>query len=381
MKKDISIYVHIPFCNSRCNYCAFVSKVGTDEEKQTYIKDLISEIKMRAKEYNEYFSVRSIFIGGGTPSCLNNYEIRDVLSCLYKSFSVRNNAEITIEVNPNSLTKTKIREYILSGVNRFSIGLQSGNNKLLKQMGRTHTLSDFDNAISNLREQGISNINADIIIGYPNQTLKDVEESVKHLLELKLPHVSCYMLQVEEKTKLKALVDNGSLYITPEEKIITMYNSVVKMLKANGYNRYELSNFSKPGFESYHNKVYWQGLDYLGFGVSAHSLISNVRFCNTQSILEYNRCINQIKKPPVESAKQLTVEEQKEEMIMLSLRTTEGLNTELYNMRFNENFIAKRKDKIANLIKNGYIVLSADKVLKPTDKGYLVLNRIIYELV
>ena len=199
MKKDLSLYVHIPFCNSKCNYCAFVSKVGTESEKDAYVKDLISEIKMRAQEYNQYFAVASIYIGGGTPSCMENYAIRDILTCIYKNFNVKNSAEITIEVNPNAVTKQKIREYILAGVNRFSVGLQCASKKILAAMGRTHTVEDFDKTIAAIRDQGISNISSDLIIGYPTQTLKDVQESVKHLLDLfHIFQFICFKLKREQ---------------------------------------------------------------------------------------------------------------------------------------------------------------------------------------
>lgn len=380
-KKDLSLYIHIPFCNSKCNYCAFVSKVGTEEEKLSYLKDLLAEIKMRAKEYRDYFKIASIYIGGGTPSCMNNFEIRDILACIYKNFSVKNTAEITIEINPNVVTKTKVREYILAGINRFSIGLQSTNEKVLKNMGRTHTVKDFEDTIQNLRDQGISNISADIIIGYPGQTIKDVDESLKYLIAKNIPHISCYMLQVEENTKLKALVDKGVSHIVPEEKLVAMYNNVLNTLRANGYDRYELSNFAKPGFLCYHNQVYWKRTDYLGFGVSAHSYVSGVRFSNTESIPEYHRCIQSLNKPPVSAANELSVEEKKEEFIMLSLRTNNGIDTQAYEVEFGEKFLPTRKAKVAALIKGGFIILDPNGVIKATDKGFLVLNRLIYELI
>jgi oxygen-independent coproporphyrinogen-3 oxidase len=381
MKTEISLYVHIPFCNSKCSYCAFVSKVGTDEEKASYTKDLLSEIKLRAKEYSEYFTVKSIFIGGGTPSCLNNYEIRDILDCIYKSFSVKNNAEITIEVNPNSLTKTKIREYILAGVNRFSIGLQTTSDKLLASMGRTHSLADFDNVVKDLRDQGMSNINADLIVGFPGQTQKDLEDAIKHMLNLKIPHLSCYMLQVEDRTRLKTLVDRGLLQPLSDETVADMYSYMARTLKNAGYVRYELSNFALPGFASIHNQTYWNRTEYLGFGVSAHSYVAGVRFSNTESISQYHNMLAVENKPPVVMAKELTKEEKEEETIMLSLRTANGLDTKAYEAEFGESLLASKKDKLAMLIKTGFLTLDTMGVIKVTDKGFLVLNRIIYELV
>lgn len=380
-KRDLSLYIHIPFCNSKCNYCAFVSKVATEEEKSQYIQDLLAEIKLRATEYRDYFKIASIYIGGGTPSCLNNFEIRDILGCIYKNFSVKNTAEITIEINPNSVTKSKIREYILAGINRFSIGLQCANAKVLKNMGRTHTVADFTQTVNNIRDQGISNISADIIIGYPNQTIKDVDETLRHLLSLNIPHISCYMLQVEENTRLKSLVDSGKTKIVEENALVNMYNHVLSTLRSYGYDRYELSNFAKPGFRCYHNGTYWNRTDYLGFGLSAHSYISNVRFSNTESFAEYHRCLYSLKKPPVKNANELTKAERQEEFIMLSLRTKEGIDTKKFEEEFNKNFISSRKDKIATLIKNGYIILDTNGVIKATDKGFLVLNRLIYELI
>lgn len=380
IKKSISLYVHIPFCEKKCNYCAFVSHVGAEEEKTQYVKDLIAEIKMRAKEYSQYFSVKSIFIGGGTPSCLNNYAIRDILSCIYKSFSVQNSAEITIEVNPNTVNRTKIREYILAGVNRISMGLQSSSNKVLKSMGRLHTQEDFTNAVNIMREQGLSNINADIIIGYPGQTQKDVQTTVDYLINMEIPHISCYMLQVEDHTPLKKMIDTKILESISEEKVLNMYNAVLNTLKSSGYHRYEVSNFAKLGFDSKHNKSYWDRSDYLGFGVAAHSYVSGVRFSNTTSIIKYHKMVAEENKPPVETAKELTKQEKKEEFIMLSLRTSKGLSTKEYEKEFGENFVASKKAKLASLIKGGFLTLSPDGIIRATDKGYMVLNKIILEL-
>ena len=230
-KNNLSIYVHIPFCNSKCAYCSFVSVVGSDEEKKRYFDNLVTEIKLQSKNYRQFYSVGSIYIGGGTPSCLDYYFIRDLLSSIYKNFSVKNTAEITIELNPGTIDKNKVREYILSGVNRFSVGLQSINPKILRAMGRTHTPEDFDKAISTIREFGIKNISSDMIIGYPKQTLTDVKETLMYLIEKDVPHISIYMLQVEEGTALKKMVDNNSVALPEEDLVIKMYNYVSELCK------------------------------------------------------------------------------------------------------------------------------------------------------
>ena len=380
-KKSLSIYVHIPFCNSKCDYCSFVSMVASPEEKHRYVTNLMNEIKLQSKNYREFYSVSSIYIGGGTPSCLDNYYIRDLLSCIYKNFAVKNSAEITLEINPNSVDQTKIREYIMSGINRFSIGLQSISAKVLKSMGRTHSLADYKKSVDIIREFGVKNISTDIIIGYPNQKLIDVKETINYLIKLGIPHISAYMLQVEKGTKLKKLVDNGSLGVPDDDTVVKMYDTVVDILTKNGYKRYEISNFAKPTYESYHNKVYWKRKDYLGVGLAAHSYIDGTRFANTENLTEYNEKLEKSFTIPTKYSKTLTTEEKKEEAVMLSLRTSDGLDLDAYKNEFGENFLAKKKDKIAELIKNKFLILTKENKLVCTNSGYLVLNKLVLELV
>jgi len=381
MKKDLSLYIHMPFCSSKCNYCSFVSEVRKDKDKVAYIDALKKEIVYRAEEYREHYNIKTIYIGGGTPSTMQLGQIKDVLSTIYKNFSVYSDAEITIELNPVSATPEKVYEYILAGINRFSIGLQCTNGKVLKAMGRTHTVSDFDSLIKNLRDNGISNINADIMIGYPGQTLEDVNESLRHLIDLKIPHISTYMLQVESGTNLERMVDTGVVYLPEEKIVINMYNTTSNMLRKAGYDRYELSNFALPGFASKHNNVYWDRTDYLGVGVSSHSYICGVRFSNTSSIDNYISIINDKKKPPVSHAHKVTKKEMKEEMIMLSLRTIDGLSVEKFKSEFGENILETKNKELTSLVKLGLVIIDNDNNIKCTDKGYLVLNRIILELV
>lgn len=380
-KNNLSIYVHIPFCESKCSYCAFNSVVASASDKKRYINDLVAEIKLQSQIYRKNYSVSSIYIGGGTPSCLDHYIIRDLLQTIYKSFPVKNTAEITVEINPKTLDKNKVREYILAGVNRFSIGLQSTNPKILKSMGRLHTIEDYQKTVDMIREYGIKNISTDIIIGYPDQKLSHVRDTVMYLIKLGIPHISVYMLQVEEDTKLKILVDNGAVAVPSDDDVVEMYNLVFNLLTLNGYNRYELSNFAKPGYECFHNTVYWDRKDYLGLGVSAHSYISGKRFANTDSIVEYAEKIEKLKQLPVSSVKSLSTQEMKEEFIMLSLRTSHGLSLDEYKKEFGENFLVSRKEIVAKLIKGEFLILTNDNRLVCTNKGFLVLNQVILELV
>lgn len=379
-KNELGVYVHIPFCDSKCSYCSFVSAVGTSAEKKEYFTNLIGELKIQTVKSRKNCSVSSIYIGGGTPSSMDYYYIRDLLSCIYKNFPVKNSAEITIEINPNSVDKNKIREYILAGVNRFSIGLQSTNPKILKDMGRQHKVADFERAVKMIREFGIKNISADVIIGYPKQKLIDVKDTIAYLTKLGIPHISTYMLQVEEGTPLKRLVDNGSIGVPDDDVVIDMYKYVSLALESAGYNRYELSNFAKEGFESEHNKIYWTRKNYIGIGLSAHSYINGIRIANTTSMKEYARKVSEKGELPIESSKVLSLEEKKEEFIMLSLRTSEGLDLAEYKDEFNENFLQKRKAIVAEMIKNELLILTQDNRLVCTTEGFLVLNKIILEL-
>ncbi len=380
MKKELSLYIHIPFCNSRCNYCNFVSFVASEQEKLRYVECLKKEIMIRAKEYNKFFTIKTIFIGGGTPSCLINGAIKDILQTIYKHFTVKNDAEITIELNPNTATKEKIEEFVISGVNRFSIGLQCISPLVLKNMGRTHTLDDFNNAVSLIREQGISNINADMIVGYPGQSEKDTVETAKYLVSKNIPHVSAYILSVEQGTPLQFMIDNGTQKLPKEEKLLKTYQAVVNTLSEAGYIRYEVSNFAKPGFVCKHNLTYWTRNEYLGLGVSAHSYIDGVRFFNTENLQSYCQCLETKNKAPVSSVTKLTTSEKKEEAIMLSLRTNEGLSTKAYEEEFHENFLAKHKEQLASFIKLGLLTIDREGNIKATAKGFLVLNKLILEL-
>lgn len=380
MKKEISLYLHIPFCNSKCNYCSFVSHVGTEEEKMRYVDCLKKEIVSRAKEYNKFFTVKTIFIGGGTPSSLKVGAIKEILQTVYRHFTVKNDAEITIELNPNTATKAKIQEYAISGVNRFSIGLQCISPQVLKNMGRTHTVEDFQNAITLIREQGISNINADMIIGYPGQSEKDVVETAKFLISKNIPHVSAYILSVDDGTPLQFMIDKGTKKLPKEEKLLKAYQSVVETLTNSGYVRYEISNFAKEGFSCKHNLTYWNRKDYLGLGVASHSYIDGVRFSNTENISVYCDFLETKGRAPVSMVTKLTKEEKMEEFVMLSLRTKDGLNTDEYEKEFGRNFLADNKEKLATFFKMGLLTMDKNNNIKATEKGFLVLNKIILEL-
>jgi len=379
MRKPLSLYIHIPFCNSKCAYCNFVSKVGTHNEKTRYTANLIEEIRIRAKEFNPRYEISTIYIGGGTPSCLDPKAISLILNEIYNRFTVRNQAEITIEANPESVTREKAEIYASRGVNRVSMGLQCVDNSILELMNRKHTVADFENAVKIFKSVGITNISADIILGYPNQKVEYVERTINKLISLDIPHISAYMLQIEEGTALANSVSGKKLIVPTEKETILMYKKAVDKLTAAGYIRYEVSNFAKIGFRSKHNQTYWDRGEYLGLGVSAHSFVDGVRFANYESIEKYTECIER-GKLPVESFDKVAKEDAKEEYIMLKLRLGDGMDLVEYKKLFNEDFVTSHKNKIEELIKLKLIKLADDHICA-TDAGFLVLNRIILEFV
>ena len=382
MRKGLSLYIHIPFCNSKCNYCNFTSFVSNDEIKNRYVASLKKEIAIRGKEFSAQYEVTTVYIGGGTPSSLPNGLIKGVLQEVYKHFVVKNDAEITIEVNPNTLTKEKIAEYLFAGINRVSMGLQCASNSVLKNMGRTHTLEDFLKCVQMLREQGLTNISADVILGYPEETLADVKMTIEVLLKLGIPHISTYMLQVEEGTPLSFKINHKSTKLPDEEKVVDMYNFCVDRLSKAGFERYEVSNFAKPGFRSKHNEVYWKRYNYLGLGLGAHSFLRHQRFANTKDLPAYVTYLDYKSEVPVVDAKRLTKEEEQEEWIMLMLRRSDGLDADAYKKEFGENIFVTKKNALAMLIKNGLVIINMqNNHIIATNKGFLVLNKIIEALV
>lgn len=380
MRKDLSLYIHIPFCESKCIYCNFVSSVETPDKQKQYEQCLLSEIKLRAKQYNPLYTIRTIYIGGGTPSCLTAGVIKRILSTIYLNFTVQNDAEITIEVNPNTITEEKVQEYIAAGVNRVSIGLQCAQGGLLKFLGRKHTYADFEKCVKLFRARNLNNISVDIIIGLPKQSQDDVKTTVTNLIKLNIPHISAYMLSVEDETPLKEMVDNQQVFLPKEKETIKMYALTASLLKKAGYTRYEVSNFAKPGYKSKHNQVYWNRQDYLGLGLAAHSYIHPVRMANTDELDEYISFMEQ-NKIPLSDAEKISTEEAKEECVMLSLRTAQGLNTTAYANEFKENILQTKKAQIQKLIQLKLLKLTEDGFLQATDAGFMLLNRIILELV
>lgn len=380
--KELGIYIHIPFCKQKCYYCDFVSYANKEEKIQEYIKCLQEEIGIESEKYkNEEYEITTIYIGGGTPSFIDASYIERIINTIKQNYKLYENPEITIEVNPGTINEEKIKKYKDIGINRISIGLQTTKDNLLKQIGRIHTYEEFLNCYKIVKKIGIDNINVDLMLGLPNQTLEDLKESLIEVINLKPNHISLYSLILEENTILEKMVSQNMTKLPEEDLEREMYWTTKNILEENGYIHYEISNFSKKGYESKHNLNCWGQKEYLGFGVAAHSYIKNKRYCNTNNIEDYikniqngkilnNRTICEI---------QNKIEEQKEYML-LGLRKIQGIDIQEFKNKFIDNPIYIFHKELEKLIKEELVEIDLNQI-KLTSKGLDFANLVWEEFV
>lgn len=388
--KEIGIYVHIPFCMKKCYYCDFCSFKSNEKLQKEYISALIQEIKAfgictneqcnKIKNTKDYI-VKTLYIGGGTPSIINEKYIGSIINELNNKFTFDKNLEATIEVNPGTVTYNKIKYYKEIGINRLSIGLQSTNNRLLKLIGRIHNYSEFETTYQIAREVGFENISVDLMIGLPEQTIEDVEESLRCIVEKNPEHISVYSLILEDDTKLKQLVEIKELNLPSDDVERKMYWQVKNILEKNNYRHYEISNFAKDNYESRHNTDCWKQKEYLAFGLGAHSYLNNIRFSNTIDIRGY---IENIRNRAFE--KNISIEEiqnretEMGEYVILGLRLIEGFNVEDFFKKFNTRFEDIYKEEIQKLTKEDLIQI-CDGSVKLTNRGIDFANIVWEEFI
>ena len=371
--KKIGIYVHIPFCKKKCKYCDFISFENSLNFQDDYIKALLDEIDNCDKKG---FTVNTIYFGGGTPSIISKDLIVKVLNRIKTKFSVEEDCETTIEVNPGTVNKEKLEKYINNGFNRISIGLQSANDKVLKSIGRIHDYKEFTECFKMARNVGFKNINVDIMLGLPNQGIFDLVDSVNKVIFLKPEHISLYSLILEENTVLEREV-KGGLYIMPtDEEERNMYDTAKKTLEKSGYIQYEISNFAKKGYESKHNLNCWKQEEYLGFGLAAHSYFDRKRFSNTTNLKKY---IENQKQSVIINENQ-TEEDTKKEYMLLGLRKLDGISISEFERKFGINPLFYFRFEISKLVEEDLIEVDLDNI-KMTRKGLDLANLIFEEFV
>ena len=377
-KKPMGLYVHIPFCSKKCDYCDFVSFSMDRKAQQLYLEGLFTEIDMIKREYNDRV-FNSIFIGGGTPSIVYEGFIASLSRKIFSSFHFEEKTEFTIEINPASFTREKFFEYVESGVNRISVGVQCLDSNLLANHGRLQSVENVQETFKILKDSRFQNVNGDVIIGLPGQSEISVLETVRFLTANNVKHISLYTLQIEKYTKLYNKIQKGRIKPMDEGEILKIHQKAAKYLDRMGFVRYEISNFAKPCFECRHNKKYWDGTNYLGIGTSAHSFIDNHRHYNTKRLDTYLDNMREGKSATY-SKEYISKAERRTERIMLSLRTAAGLNLEEFKNDFGEDLLISKLSQI-NKLKGMKMLVEEKGFLKiPKDK-FKVSNSIIVELL
>lgn len=371
--KEIGIYIHIPFCIKKCEYCDFISYCNKKEYVPQYINALKKEIK---NNINKEYKITTIYIGGGTPSSIEENYIADIIETIKLNMNDEDlkdfeNIEVTIEVNPGTVNKEKLQVYKKIGINRLSIGLQETHNELLKSIGRIHTYEEFIKTYNLARKIGFNNINVDLMIALPNQTIRDIKENLEKITKLNPEHISVYSLILEEGTPFYNKYNENKIKLPDEELERNMYWYVKNTLENNGYMHYEISNFSKKGFESKHNMNCWNQEEYLGFGVAAHSYNNKIRYSNTNSIEEYIKGSNKI------IHEEQTLEDMQKEYMLLGLRKIEGINIQKFKNKFAQNPIFIFKEQLNKLVDEELIIVDGNEI-KLTNKG-LDLANIVWE--
>jgi len=374
--EELGIYIHIPFCKQKCFYCDFCSFANKNEMQGKYVETVINEIKNIT--HKEKYTVTTIYLGGGTPSILNPDCIKNILQEIKSSFEILDDAEITIEINPGTVNEEKLKKYKEYGINRLSIGLQSANDKILKKIGRIHDYKQFEETFFYARKCGFKNINVDLMIGLPTQAVEDVKQTLEKIIQKNPEHISVYSLIIEEGTIIEKLINENKLQLPDEEAERIMYWTVVNELKENGYNQYEISNFSKKTYESKHNTNCWKQKQYIGLGTSAHSYLNKKRYSNTNNIEEYIKNIqeNNISKN-ITIHEEQTEESTMNEYMLLGLRMIQGININEFKQKFKIDPTIKYKEILEKLQKENLIQITKTSI-KLTKQG-IDFGNIVWE--
>lgn len=405
-KRELELYVHIPFCVKKCAYCDFLSAPAGEREIRAYTDALIREIRARGENHKDY-RVRTVFLGGGTPSVLSGEDAARIFRALKESFDIAENPEITLEVNPGTVTEEKTAAWKNAGISRISIGLQSVNDRELKMLGRIHTFREFLNTWKLVRRAGFNNVSIDLISAIPGQTVQSWERTLRTVAELGPEHISAYSLIIEEGTPFYTLYGDGKENagdssfppLPDEDEDREIYQRTASVLNEYGYHRYEISNYAREGYECRHNLGYWERKEYLGLGLGASSLIRECRFHNTADMEKYmhvygsggkaaegeeNSACSCMKteeqNSTLEEIEKLSMEDQMEEFMFLGLRKTAGISPEDFRRSFDRNIMDVYGEKLIKLEKQGLIRNSGARI-RLTERGTDISNYVFSEFI
>lgn len=375
--KNLELYIHIPFCVKKCAYCDFLSGSASSEIREQYVELLCEEIRL-AKEKASVYVVSTIFFGGGTPSILTGEQLKRIMKTVRETFTIGQGAEITLEMNPGTVTEEKLLAYKEAGINRLSIGLQSVHNEELHMLGRIHSYEEFLETYQLAREAGFSNINVDLISAIPGQTVASWEETLRTVLALEPEHISAYSLIIEEGTPFYEKYEEekeGESDLPTEEEERQIYWQTRKLMEEAGYHRYEISNYAKEGCECRHNIGYWERVPYLGFGIGSASLFEEKRWSNPDRTEKWKEEF--VAKSVVQ---ELSKEEQIEEFMFLGLRMMKGISKEKFAKRFKEPIERIYGVQIEKLKGMGLLEESGDRI-RLSEKGIDVSNSVFVEFL
>ena len=375
----LSLYVHFPFCRSKCVYCDFCSFAANDTEIKHYIEGLCKEITLAAAQWPDA-EIETVYFGGGTPSIVPIKLMQDVLTHLHSCFHMPYGIEFTSEANPGTVTEEWLKVMVAAGMNRLSLGMQAGQDRLLQLLGRIHRFEQVGETLEMACRHGIKNLSVDLMYGLPTQMLQDYLDSIRAAAERGVQHISAYGLKVEEDTRLQTMIQNGELVLPDEDETADMMDQGVALLRELGYQRYEISNFAKPGFESRHNLVYWRQKYYLGLGLNAASMLPSenaayLRQSNTASLPEYHQLLAENRLPVAEIIP-IREEEALFETVMLGLRTTKGVGYAAFEAMHGVKLLDVYGQAIAKLRAGGLLqpIDDADPYLALNDRGLALQN-------
>lgn len=384
LENTLMLYIHIPFCLRKCRYCDFLSFSScTEKAMDSYTQALVREIAYYGSRTN--MPVSSVFLGGGTPSLLPAGDLETIMEAIKEHFDLQADAECTIEANPGTITFDKAQIMKRIGINRVSIGVQTFNDRLLKTLGRIHTEKQAEESLGLFQNAGFDNLSVDLMTGLPGQTVQDVTDSICKAVSLGVTHLSCYSLIVEEGTEFYRLFQKGQLPLPDEDTERTMYHEAVKTLRSLGFERYEISNFSKPGFQSRHNSGYWMRRPYLGLGLGASSLYDETRWHNTQNLAEYNKLaqadsVEISLKGIRRDVEKMTIKDQMEEFMFLGLRMDRGITYSDFRRLFKKDLYQVYGNAIEKHCQDGLLCKEEDR-LHLTDRGVDLSNQVFVDFL
>jgi len=366
-------YLHIPFCEHICFYCDFNKVFLEGQPVDEYVDALVKEMQL-SKQLHPKEEISTFYIGGGTPTTLNERQLEKLLNGIRSTYTLPKGAEFTMEANPESISFEKLKIMRDYGVNRLSMGVQSFNNDILKKIGRIHTAEQVYTSVADARRAGFENMTIDLIFRLPNQTMADFEDSLKKALELDLPHYSIYALILENKTVFYNLMRQGKLPLPSEDTEADMYALAIETMSKNGRNQYEISNFALPGYESQHNLTYWKNESYFGFGAGAHGYIDGIRYHNHGPIQQYLAPLRENSLPIIRE-QQLSKQEQMEEEMILGLRTMVGVSQKHFAEKFQTPLLDQYAAVVTDLVADGLLLVDGDRI-RLTQRGVFLGNEV-----